>query len=201
MNTVRALEHLAFTALSTSELAESLQISVRNARRLIQRLELEGFITQEKRGSWRRYRATLRLAALGRQTLDHSPITHPAAAAVAQLAHDTACAAHLWISGYDQHLVCAAHADTPTGRQPVAFLAHVAAAPKSAAGTVLLTDRAHLRSSCYQHATTEPTFAAAVLHNSRVIAALGITGHTALDASHAVVTAAAQLSQDLAAQR
>jgi DNA-binding IclR family transcriptional regulator len=66
MNTVRALECLAVAPLSAPELAASLQVSARTARRLLQRLAVEGFVTQE-RGHRRRYHATLRLADLGRQ--------------------------------------------------------------------------------------------------------------------------------------
>jgi DNA-binding IclR family transcriptional regulator len=201
MNTVQALERLAFAALSTSELAAGLQVSVRNARRLLQRLELEGFVTQEKRGPWRRYRATMRLAALGRQMLDHAPLTQAGAPRVAQLARDTSCVAHLWIPGYDEQVVCAAHADGQAGCSTVSILLHVASAPSSAAGTVLLSDRARLRSSCYLHVTAEPTFAAAVLQRGHVVGALGVTGDSALEASGAVVTAAARLSRDLAGRR
>lgn len=196
MNTVRALERLAFTALSTSELADSLQVSVRTARRLLQRLALEGFVTPEGRHR-RRYRATLRLAALGRQMLDHTPLAQAAVPRVAQLAQDTSGVAHLWIHGYDKHVVCAVHADGQTGGPTVSLLRHVASAPTSAAGTVLLSDRAQLRSSCYLHSTPEPMFAAAVLQRGHVVAALGLTGGTALQDSRAVVTTAARLSRDL----
>jgi hypothetical protein len=196
MNTVRALECLAFAALSAPELAASLQVSVRTARRLLQRLALEGFATQE-RGHRRRYHATLRLVALGRQMLDHANVAQAAAPRVARLAQDTSCVAHLWIAGYDDHVVCAVHADGRTGGPPVSLLCEVASASSTAAGTVLLRDRVRLRSCCYVHRTAESTFAAAVLERGSVIGALGLTGDGALDASAAVVTAAARLSADL----
>jgi hypothetical protein len=199
MNTVRALERLAFAALSAPELADSLQVSVRTARRLLQRLALEGFVTQE-RGHRRRYHATLRLAALGRQMLDHAPLATAAAPRVARLAYDTSGVAHLWIPGYDHQVVCAVHADGRTGYATVSVLCDVASASSSAAGTVLLPDRAGLRSSCYLHLTAEPAFAAAVLERGRVVAALGLTGDRALDATAAVISAAARLSMDLAAR-
>jgi hypothetical protein len=196
MNTVRALELLAFRALSSPELAGCLQVSTRTARRLLQRLALEGFVTQEG-GHRRRYHATLRLAALGRHTLEHAPITHAARPRLAQLAHDTGGVAHLWIAGYDQQLLCAVHADPgtedPAGLGPW----HLAAARSSAAGIVLLADRADLRSCCYLHVTSEPMFAAAVLDHGRVVAAVGLTGDAALQASSAVVAAATRLSTEL----
>jgi hypothetical protein len=199
MNTVRALERLAFAALSAPELAASLQVSVRTARRLLQRLALEGFVAQE-RGHRRRYHATLRLAALGRQMLDHAPLARAAAAHVARLAQDTCCVAHLWIPGYDDQVVCAVHAEGRNGRPTVSVLCDVASASSSAAGTVFLPDRAELRSSCYVHLTAEPAFAAAVLERARVVGALGLTGERALVASAAVVAAAARLSADLEAR-
>jgi hypothetical protein len=199
MNTVRALERLAFAALSAPELAANLQVSVRTARRLLQRLALEGFVTQE-RGHRRRYHATLRLAALGRQMLEQAPLAQAAAPHVARLAHDTSCVAHLWIPGYGDQVVCAVHADGRTGCPTISVLCDIAAASSSAAGTVLLPDRAHLRSSCYVHLTAEPAFAAAVLERGYVVGALGLTGDRALDTSAAVVTAATRLSMDLGAR-
>jgi DNA-binding IclR family transcriptional regulator len=200
MNTVRALERLAFAALSAPELADLLGVSVRTARRLLQRLALEGFVTQE-RGHRRRYRATLRLAALGRQLLDHAPLAKIGAPHVARLARDTLCVAHLWIAGYGEQVVCAVHADGRTGDPTVSVLCDVDSASSSAAGNVLLPDRARLRSSCYLHlhVTAEPMFAAAVLERGYVVGALGVSGHRALYASAAVHAAAARLSDDLGA--
>jgi DNA-binding IclR family transcriptional regulator len=199
MNTVRALERLAFVALSAPELAACLQVSVRTARRLLQRLALEGFVIQE-RGHRRRYHATLRLAALGRQMLEHTHLAQAAAPRVVVLAHDTRCAAHLWIPGYGDQVVCAVHADARTGSPMVSVLCDVAPASSTAAGNVLLPDRADRRSSCYVHLAAEPTFAAAVLEGGEVVGALGLTGDRALDASGAVVTAAARLSMDLSSR-
>lgn len=197
MNTVRALERLAFVALSAPELADSIEVSGRTARRLLQRLALEGFVTQEQGGHRRRYHATLRLAALGRQMLDHAPLARAAAPRVGRLARDTACIAHLWISGYDHQVVCAVHADGRSGDPAVSVLCDVTAASSSAAGNVLLPDRARLRSSCYTRIATEPAFAAAVFERGYVVGALGVTGDSALDAGAAVVTAAIRLSDDL----
>lgn len=199
MNTVRALEHLAFRAMSAPELADSLHVSVRTARRLLQRLALEGFVIQE-RGHRRRYHATLRLAALGRQLFDQAPLAQATAARVARLAHDTSCVAHLWISGYNEGVVCAVRADGRFGGQTVSILCDVISAHSSAAGIVLLPDRAQLRSSCYLNVAGDPTFAAAVLERGHVVGALGVTGDRALDASGVVVAAAARLSLDLLAR-
>ena len=198
MNTVRALELLAFGPLSAPQLATSLGVGVASARRLLKRLALEGFVTQE-RGHRRRYHVTLRLAALGRQMLDRSPLVQAAALCVAQLAQDTCCAAHLWIPGYDDQVVCAVHADVRGGRQRSSVLCEVAPAPSSAAGRVL-RGRDEPRSFSYVdvHHTDEPSVAAAVVERRRVVAALGLTGGGAHYGTPEVVTAAARLSRELA---
>ena len=201
MNTVRALELLAFGPLSSPELAASLQVSARTARRLIQRLELEGFAAQE-RGHRRRYHATLRLAALGRQMLDHSPVVQAATPLVTQLAHDTSCVAHLWIPGYDDQVVCAVHAEARPGCETVSLLCGVAPGSSSAAGQVL-RGREEPRSFAYVHVhhTDEPAaVAAAVVERRHVVAALGLTGGGAHYGTPELVTAAARLSRDLASQ-
>ena len=181
MNTVRALELLAFGPLSAPQLATSLQVHGVTARRLLKRLALEGFVTQE-RGHRRRYHATLRLAALGRQMLDRSPLVQAAAPSVARLAQDTSCVAHLWIPGYDDQVVCVVHADARAGCQMVSVLCDVSPAPSSAAGHVL-RGRAELRSFSYVdvHQTEEPAVAAAVVERRHVVAALGLTGGGAHD--------------------
>jgi hypothetical protein len=200
MNTVRTLECLAFMALSAPELADSIYVSDRTARRLLQRLALEGFVTQE-RSHRRRYHATLRLAALGRQMLDHSPLVQAAAPCVAQLAQDTSCVAHLWIPGYDEQVVCAVHADARAGCRMVSVLCDVGPASSSAAGHVL-RGRGEVRSFSYVdvHQTAEPAVAAAVVERRHVVAALGLTGGGAHYGTPAVVAAAARLSKDLAAR-
>ena len=179
MNTVRALECLAFAALSAPELAASLQVSVRTARRLLQRLALEGFVTQEP-GHRRRYQATLRLAALGRQLLDHAPLAQAAAPRVARSRRTPAASR---TSGSPVTTTTSCAPSTPMGGPAdptVSVLCEVAAAPQPQRGTVLLPARAQLRSCCYIHQTAEPTFAAAVLERGHVVAALGVTGDTRL---------------------
>ena len=173
-------------------------MSFSTARRLLKRLALEGFVTQETQGHRRRYHATLRLAVLGRQMLDHAPLTQAAAPRVAQLAHDTCRVAHLWISGYNDQVVCAVHADGRSGYPTVSVLCEIASPSSSAAGSVLLPDRAQPRSTLYVDLAGQPSaVAAAVLEHGHVVAALAVTGDSAGDASAAVVTAAAALCADL----
>lgn len=98
MYAVRALELLAAEPMSAPRLARELNVGARTARRLLQRLALEGYVT---RGDWhhRRYAATPRLAALGRAALDASPLVPAASPALAALASGTGAAACLWIAG------------------------------------------------------------------------------------------------------
>ncbi len=176
MNTVRALEHLAFAALSTSELADSLQVSVR-ARRLVQRLALEGSpATRAGTAAATTPRCTWPYwgpRCSGTPPWCRRPI-------LARLACDTCAVAHLWMPGYNEQAVCAVHADARGGCPAVSVLRHLALEPSHAAGPVLLADRAQLRSSCFMHADAEPIFAAAVLQRGHVVAALGVTGDSAL---------------------
>ena len=78
MNTVRALERLAFGALSVAELAQALQIHDRTARRLVRRLHAEDYITPTPGRYRRRYRLTRRLAAVGRQAIAHDDLPRTA---------------------------------------------------------------------------------------------------------------------------
>jgi hypothetical protein len=129
--------------------------------------------------------------------LDYAPLARAAAPRVARLARDASSPAHLWIPGYQDQVVCAVHADGSAGRPTVSVLCDVASASSSAAGKVFLPDRVQLRSSCFVHLAAEPTFAAAVIEHGYVVGALGLGGDGALDASAAVVAAAARLSVDL----
>jgi DNA-binding IclR family transcriptional regulator len=66
MNTVHVLERLAVQPMSTRELADNLQINQRTARRILQRLELEHYVTPIKAANRRRWHLTPRLPQLGR---------------------------------------------------------------------------------------------------------------------------------------
>lgn len=66
MYTVHALERLAVRPLSSNELAINLEISQRTARRILQRLEVEHYVTPVKSANRLRYHLTPRLPQLGR---------------------------------------------------------------------------------------------------------------------------------------
>lgn len=60
--TMQALEALAGGAISAPALAERMEIHGRTARRLLQRLEIDGYAQRDRRGG---YTATNRLRELG----------------------------------------------------------------------------------------------------------------------------------------
>jgi DNA-binding IclR family transcriptional regulator len=109
LHTVRALERLAFRALSAPELSVALQIHQRTARRLLRRLAAEDYVTLTA-GPRRRYQLTRRLAALGRRAFAHDELPRIAAPWVAALAGRTGHVATLWIPSYVD-VVCVLRAD------------------------------------------------------------------------------------------
>jgi DNA-binding IclR family transcriptional regulator len=99
MNTLRALERLVWGSCSVPELADELQLSTPNVRRLLRRLAVEGYARQ---GGWharRRYGLTLKLAAVGRQLVEEHDLPALAAPTLTGLAVSTRSPATLWIPG------------------------------------------------------------------------------------------------------
>ena len=144
LHTVRALERLAFQALSAPELSVALQIHQRTARRLLRRLAAEHYVTLAA-GSRRRYQLTRRLAALGRQAIAHDDLPRVAAPWVATLAAQTGHPASLWIPCYAD-IVCVLHAD-PDGPAPQAMLGDLEPAHGTGPGKALLAHRDAWRDS------------------------------------------------------
>ena len=144
MRTLQALERLAFSPLSAPELATALQVHPRTARRLLQRLELEDYVTPPA-GPRRRYHLTRRLAALGRQAIAHDELPRIAALWVAALAGRTGHVATLWIPSYAD-VVCVLRAE-PDGPVPQAVLGDLEPAHATAPGKALLAHRGAWRDS------------------------------------------------------
>jgi DNA-binding IclR family transcriptional regulator len=144
--TLEALELLTFHDLSCPQVAAALQIHPRTARRLLLRLDADGYIEQTF-DSRRRYRATLRLAALGAQVIAHAELPRIAAPHVAELHVTTGAVAHLMIPSY-LGVACVVHCDDPCGRQPPGpMLRELLPAHATAAGKVLLAFRQPWRDS------------------------------------------------------
>ena len=156
MNTVRALELLALRALSAPELAASLQIDERTARRMLRRLAVEGYVDQTG-DARRRFRSSLRLAALGRQLVDHDPLLRLCAPSVTALARVTGATAHVWIPSYHD-VVCVLHAGpTVVAEEPGPMLRELLPAHASAGGKVLLAHRPRWRASLIAHGLARHT--------------------------------------------
>jgi DNA-binding IclR family transcriptional regulator len=138
--TLQALELLAVQDLSCPQVAATMQIHPRTARRLLVRLAADGFIEQtfDRR---RRYRATLRLAALGCQVIAHAQLPRIAAPFVAELCARTRAVAHLVIPSY-RDIACVAHCEDPDAAQPPEPMLRERLPPHAtAAGKVLLAYR------------------------------------------------------------
>jgi IclR family acetate operon transcriptional repressor len=146
MRTLQALERLAFADLSAPELAASMQLHPRTARRLLGNLLAEDYVTQvgDARG---RYRPTMRLAALGRQIVRHADMPWTAAPWTMALRAHTGLPAHLWVPSYDS-VICLVHADRgPASAAPEPQLRELLPAHASAPGKALLAHRNAWRTS------------------------------------------------------
>jgi DNA-binding IclR family transcriptional regulator len=107
--TVQALELLAFGALSAPQLAVALQSHPRTARRLLTRLEQEGYLTLVD-DSRRLYAPTMRIVALAAQVVENSELAHRARPYVARLHEQTGAPAHLAVPSY-RSVLCLVHYD------------------------------------------------------------------------------------------
>jgi DNA-binding IclR family transcriptional regulator len=146
MRTLQALERLAFADLSAPELAASMQLHPRTARRLLGNLLAEDYVTQVG-DARRRYRPTMRLAALGRQIVRHADMPRTAVPWTMALHAQTTLPAHLWAPSYDS-VVCLVHADdAPEPEAPEPQLRELLPAHASAPGKALLAHRTAWRES------------------------------------------------------
>jgi DNA-binding IclR family transcriptional regulator len=107
--TMQVLELLAFQPLSAPQVAATLQIHPRTARRLLVRLHAEGYLTRGD-DARRLYMPSMRVVALAGQIAARSPLTVRALPAVARLHQETGADAHLAVPSYLSAL-CVVHAD------------------------------------------------------------------------------------------
>lgn len=97
--TLRAMELLAVRPRSAPELADALGVHVRTGRRLLGRLESEGYValTGDRR---RRYRPTMRVVALAGQVVERAELTSVALPHVAALREELGEGSHLCVPSY-----------------------------------------------------------------------------------------------------
>jgi DNA-binding IclR family transcriptional regulator len=117
VRTLQALEALAFGPLTVPQLAASLGVHARTARRLMGRLMDEEYVRRLGDGS-HRYALTLRVAAVAAQAIERSPLTRHALPYVARLHETTGLAAHLVVPSYRSVLCLVHHINGgPTARE------------------------------------------------------------------------------------
>jgi DNA-binding IclR family transcriptional regulator len=108
VRTLRAMELLAVRPRSAPELADSLGVHVRTARRVLKRLESEGYV-QVSGDRRRRYRPTMRVVALAGQVVERAELTQAAVPHVTALQQELGESCHLCVPSYLSAL-CLVHA-------------------------------------------------------------------------------------------
>jgi DNA-binding IclR family transcriptional regulator len=97
--TLRAMELLAVLPRSAPELADALGVHVRTARRVLKRLESEGYVvlTDDRR---RRYRPTMRVVALAGQVVERAELPATARPHVIALRKEVGGSCHLCVPSH-----------------------------------------------------------------------------------------------------
>lgn len=137
--TLRAMELLAVAPRSAPELADGLGVHVRTARRVLKRLESEGYValSDDRR---RRYRPTMRIVALAGQVVERAELTQTAVPHVAALRDELGRGCHFCVPSYLSAL-CLVHdaGDVGSGCRP--HLRELVPCHCTAAGKALLAWR------------------------------------------------------------
>jgi DNA-binding IclR family transcriptional regulator len=143
VRTLRALEMLALGPRSAPELADGLGVHVRTARRILRRLESEGYVSSG-RDRRRRYRPTMRVVALAGQVVERAELTTVARPYVRALREAVGEDCHLSVPSYLSAL-CLVH----EGAHPVGIcrpqLRELVPCHCTAAGKALLAWREEWR--------------------------------------------------------
>jgi IclR family acetate operon transcriptional repressor len=105
--TMLALEVLALQPLSAPQVAEALAVHPRTARRLLNRLRDEGYVSRSD-DARRLYAPTMRLVALAGQVAQRARLTTAAEALIGELWAATGGEAHLAVPSY-RSTVCVVH--------------------------------------------------------------------------------------------
>jgi DNA-binding IclR family transcriptional regulator len=137
--TLRAMELLATQPRSAPELADALGVHVRTARRVLKRLESEGYVkvTEDRR---RRYRPTMRIVALAGQVVERAELTDVAVPHVSALREELGESCHLCVPSH-VFALCLVHAPAGTTEPPRPHLRELVPCHCTAAGKALLAWR------------------------------------------------------------
>jgi IclR family acetate operon transcriptional repressor len=136
--TLRALEALALGPHSAVEIADILLIHPRTARRLLDRLVDEGYVTRSAEPP-RKYVSTLRLVALAGQVVQNTEVVQAAEPYLRRAAEETGGVAHITVPSL-VGVLCVLHAESG-GQAPVPSLGERIPAHATAAGKALLAFR------------------------------------------------------------
>jgi DNA-binding IclR family transcriptional regulator len=105
--TMQAIELLAFQPCTAPQVAAALQVHPRTARRLLNRLVADGYLTRTE-GERRVYAPTMRIVALAGQVVERSELTSVAMPIVSRLHDEMGGTAHLVVPSYRSAL-CLVH--------------------------------------------------------------------------------------------
>jgi DNA-binding IclR family transcriptional regulator len=141
--TMQALEVLAFQPSSAPQVAGHLRVDPRTARRLLNRLVDEGWLTRSEERT-RMYTLSLRLVALAAHFAERAPLARAAQPVVTSLHELTGGTAHLAVPSYRSTLCLVHRAGGPDARPQ---LRELVPAHATAAGKVLLAHREPWRES------------------------------------------------------
>jgi IclR family acetate operon transcriptional repressor len=138
---MHALEVLVFGPATVTQLAAELGVHTRTARRLLNRMVYDGWLTRRP-GPRPTYTPTLRILALAAQHAHRHPLLHHARTLAGELHATTGEAVHLAIPSYRSTLRLLRAG--PSGSQ-IAGAGDLAPAHSTAAGKLLLAHRAPWR--------------------------------------------------------
>lgn len=141
--TMQAMEVLAFQPSSAPQVAGALQVHPRTARRLLNRLVHDGWVTRTE-GQRRTYAPTMRIVALAAHLAERSPLALAAQPVVTRLHAETGAVAQLLIPSYRSALCLVHRAGGPDARPQ---LRELVPAHATAGGKVLLAYRDAWRES------------------------------------------------------
>ena len=180
--TLQAIEVLSFQPASAPQLAGALRIHPRTARRLLNRLVADGWLTRSP-GRERTYAPTMRIVALAAQLAETAPLTRHALPIVERLHAETGLAAHLAVPCYGS-VLCLVHRGG--GRDLPPGLRELMPAHATAAGKALLAHRAAWRAGVLAQALAAHTPVTEVDAEriERELAAVRARGWAAEDGEH-----------------
>jgi DNA-binding IclR family transcriptional regulator len=137
--TLRAMELLAVRPRSAPELADALGVHVRTARRVLKRLESEGYVilSDDRR---RRYRPTMRVVALAGQVVERAELPAAARPHVSALREEVGGSCHLCVPSH-MFALCLVHAEGECGGVCRPHLRELVPCHATAAGKALLAWR------------------------------------------------------------